>query len=149
MTDPLVKISLWCHHTLMVGDGASSHKIYYIKLDSESWRASKLHYWFKSYSNFAEWVDFAYRWSCIGKGVRLQLAQQVCSNRFSMLIWIARLVPKVAFSSYRSYKTRLKDHLSSKSEFFVMQVCASFLWENWLIDSATHPFPPMPSVCVP
>ena len=35
-------------------------------------------YWFKSgSSNFAEWVDFAYWLSCIGKGLRLQPAQQV------------------------------------------------------------------------
>ena len=29
-----------------------------------SLKASKLHYWFKSYGDFAEWVNFAYRWSC-------------------------------------------------------------------------------------
>ena len=47
----------------MVGDGASSHKVDYVghfleilKLEGQK----KLHYWFKSYSNFAEWVDVAY-----------------------------------------------------------------------------------------
>ena len=35
-------------------------------------------YWFKSYGDFAEWVDFVYWWSCIGKGLRLQPAQQAC-----------------------------------------------------------------------
>ena len=37
-----------------------------------------MQYWFQSYGNFAEWVDFAYRWSCIGKSLRLQPAQQAC-----------------------------------------------------------------------
>ena len=36
--------------------------------DFESRRASKLHYWFKSYGDFAEWVDFAYWWSFSGGG---------------------------------------------------------------------------------
>ena len=31
---------------------------------------------FKSYGNFAEWVDFAYWWCCIGKGLCLQPVQQ-------------------------------------------------------------------------
>ena len=29
-----------------------------------------MHHWFKSYSAFAEWVDFAHWWSCLGKGLR-------------------------------------------------------------------------------
>jgi hypothetical protein len=36
--------------------------------------------WFKSYCTFAEWVDFAYWWNCIGKGLHLQPAQQACSK---------------------------------------------------------------------
>ena len=39
---------------------------------------SKCHHWFKSDGDFADWVDFAYWWSCIGKGLRLQHAQQAC-----------------------------------------------------------------------
>ena len=34
----------------------------------------------QSYGDFAEWVDFAYWWSCIWKGLRLQPAQQACFN---------------------------------------------------------------------
>ena len=41
-------------------------------------RASKLHHWFKSYGHFTNELDFAYRWSCIGKGPRLQPTQQAC-----------------------------------------------------------------------
>ena len=36
--------------------------------DSKPQRASKSHYWFKSYGNFAELVDFAYWWSFSGEG---------------------------------------------------------------------------------
>ena len=46
--------------------------------NSKSPRASKSYYWFNSYDDFAEWVDFAYWLSCIGKGLRLQPAQQAC-----------------------------------------------------------------------
>ena len=45
---------------------------------SKSWKATKLHHWFKSYGHFIEGVDFAYWWSCIGKGLRLQPPQQAC-----------------------------------------------------------------------
>ena len=37
-------------------------------------------YLFKSYGDFAEWVDVAYWWSFIGKDLRLQPAQQACFN---------------------------------------------------------------------
>ena len=36
------------------------------------------HDWFKSYGHFTEGVDFAYWWSFIGKGLRLQPVQQAC-----------------------------------------------------------------------
>ena len=35
-------------------------------------------YWFKRYGDFAELVDFAFWWIYIGKGLRLQPAQQAC-----------------------------------------------------------------------
>ena len=41
-------------------------------------RASKSHHWFKRYGPFTEGVDFAYWWSYIGKGLRLQ----ACFCRF-------------------------------------------------------------------
>ena len=37
-----------------VRDGALSHKIYHLTLQSQ--RASRLHYWFKSYGDFDELV---------------------------------------------------------------------------------------------
>ena len=43
---------------------------------SKSYRAYTLHYWFQSYGDFAELVDFTYWWSCIGNGLCLQPAQQ-------------------------------------------------------------------------
>ena len=50
----------------MIKDGPFSHKIDYVAFcigDSKSQRASKLHYWFKRYGDFTEWVDFALGWS--------------------------------------------------------------------------------------
>jgi hypothetical protein len=44
--------------------------------------ASKTHYWFKSYGDLAERVGFAHLWSFIGKGLRLQPAQQACFMSF-------------------------------------------------------------------
>ena len=41
---------------------------YIILGDFKSRRASKSHYWFKSNSDFAELVDFAYWWSFSGEG---------------------------------------------------------------------------------
>ena len=55
----------------MVQDGAFSHKRYYVTLclgDPKSQTASKSPYWFKSYGNFAEWVDLAFCWNFIGGG---------------------------------------------------------------------------------
>ena len=52
-----VKISLQRRHALMVEDGTYSHKIDYVII-----------YWFKSYGNFAECVDFAYWWSFSSEG---------------------------------------------------------------------------------
>ena len=43
----------------MVRNGAFSHKIDYIKVFQEILNLQG-HYWFKSYGNFAEWVDFSY-----------------------------------------------------------------------------------------
>ena len=45
---------------------------------SKSQRISKLLHWFESYGNFAEWVNFAYWISCIGKGQCLQPAHPAC-----------------------------------------------------------------------
>ena len=60
-----MKKSVQHRHFLTVEDGAFIHKINYIIFlgDSKSRRASKLHYWFKSYGDFAECMDFAYSWS--------------------------------------------------------------------------------------
>ena len=62
-----MKLSLRRRHALMVEDGAFSHKIDNVAIvgDFKSRRASKLHYWFKSYG---KWVDLAYWWSFIGGG---------------------------------------------------------------------------------
>ena len=75
-----VVLSYWRRHTLVVEDGAFSHKMDYVSIfgESKSWRASKSLHWFKRYGNFGEWRDFTYWWSCIGRGLCLQPAQQAC-----------------------------------------------------------------------
>ena len=62
-----VKISLRRRHALMVEDGAFSHKIDYVTIFKEILNLEGL-YWFKSYGDFAEWVNFAYWWSFSSKG---------------------------------------------------------------------------------
>ena len=54
----------------MVEDGAFSPKIDLFQFFGESkyQRASKSHYWFKSYGDFVEWEDFAYWWSSSSGG---------------------------------------------------------------------------------
>ena len=42
--------------------------------------------WFKVDGDFAEWVGFAYWWSCIWKGLRLQPAQQACLITQSVIL---------------------------------------------------------------
>ena len=46
----------------------------------------KSHHWFKSYGHFIEGVDLVYWWSFIGKGLRLQLAQQACFLLYNKLL---------------------------------------------------------------
>ena len=59
--------------------------------DPYSQRVSKLHYWFKSYSDFDQLVDFAYWWSCIGKGLRLQSVQYACFLYSDIAIYLVDL----------------------------------------------------------
>ena len=65
----------------MVRDRSSSYKIVYI-IVIKNFLNPKEHQnpisGSKSYGHFTEGVEFAYCWSCIGKGLRLQPAQQAC-----------------------------------------------------------------------
>ena len=80
-----MKISLQHIHALIFENGAFSHKIGYVTTqDSKYRRAANSHYWFKSYGDFAEWLDFAYWWSCIGKGLRLQAVQKACFGNIQL-----------------------------------------------------------------
>ena len=77
---PLVKISSRHRHAKTVQNGAPAKKQTIFFRDSKSWRESKWHYWFKSYGNLAEWEDFAYWWSCIGKGLPWSLRSRLVSQ---------------------------------------------------------------------
>ena len=71
----------------MVEDEVFSHKIDYVTIFKEILNLEG-HYWFKSYGHFAELVGFACWWSCIGKGLRLQPAQQAFFCYFSATFFI-------------------------------------------------------------
>ena len=60
---------------------------FFQRFKKKPWRASKSLYWFNSYNAFVEWVNSAYWWSCIGKGLRLQPAQQACLKKNISLNW--------------------------------------------------------------
>ena len=78
--------------------------------DSKSWRASKLLvHWFKSYGNFAEWVDFAYWWSCIGKGLPCSLHSRLVFMYFHILFLSRVLIFK--FKTSDSHPKLLALHL--------------------------------------
>ena len=64
----------------MVTNGASSHKTIYIDIFSEIVNLEghlNRCIGSKVTRNFAEWVDFAYWWSCIGKGLPYSLHRLV------------------------------------------------------------------------
>ena len=76
-----MKISLRRRHALTVADSAFSHKIDYVTIFKEilnpEGHPNRIN-GSKVTANFAELVDYAYWWSFIGKGLRLQPAQQAC-----------------------------------------------------------------------
>ena len=60
-----------CENIFTAPPRPNGHEIDYVTIffgDSNSWRASKLHYWFQSYNVFAEWEDFVYWWSFSREG---------------------------------------------------------------------------------
>ena len=54
-------------HAQTVRYCAFSHKIDYVTIFKDILNLEG-HYWFKSYGDFSEWVDFAYWWSFSGGG---------------------------------------------------------------------------------
>ena len=74
LSDPWVSHSFTAAPSQPVKDSSSSYKIDYVIGIS----ALKLNHWFKSCGHLSEGVDVAFWWSCIGKVLRLQPAQQAC-----------------------------------------------------------------------
>ena len=56
---------------------------------SKCQKTPKLYHLLKSYGDFAEKVDYAYWWSCIWIGLRLQSMQQACFLALARLISIS------------------------------------------------------------
>ena len=76
----------------MVEDNAFGHKIDYVTIVKDILNLEG-HYWFKSYGDFAEWVDFAYRWSFIGKGsASAACAAGLSSNTTNKFTDVAKLL---------------------------------------------------------
>ena len=66
-----------------VSNGASGHKTNYIKIFSGILNLEgHLNLCFGSKVT-AEWVDFAFWWSCIGKGLPCSLRSRLVNNKFS------------------------------------------------------------------
>ena len=75
--------ALWRHHAQTVRDSIFSYKRDYVTMIKNFLYPEghpKFLQWFKSYGHFTDRLDLAYWWSCIGKALRLQPAQQACSN---------------------------------------------------------------------
>ena len=76
-----MKISLWRRHALTVADGAFSHKIGYVPIFQENLNLEghlNCITGSKVTAILLNGVDFAHWWSFIGKGLRLEPAQQAC-----------------------------------------------------------------------
>ena len=111
-----VKIILGRCHAQAVRDGAFSNKIDYFRR-FKSQIALKLKYWFKRYVDFAEWVDFAYLCSCIGKGLHLQPAQQACFYWHQDICSVNKWCPFMCSSANAVSKlTGLKISLRSRDD---------------------------------
>ena len=72
-------------------DGAGSHKRDYVTIFQEilNPEGGVQHYWFKSYGDFAEWVDFALLWSFSGGGSAVNgatLSSLILSQGLSRLV---------------------------------------------------------------
>ena len=107
---------------------------------SKSWRASKSHQWFKSYGHFTEGVDFVYRWSCIGKGLRLQPAQQACFNIvpfFYCIIFNAPLQWPSRWSGLGQMSIRTVSILAEKNSLIIRLTVGTLTscilaWLQWI-----------------
>ena len=77
----LMMLASWRLQAQTVIDVASSHKINYVAPVSDILNIKvyqNCDIILKNCGDFAEWVSFAYWWSCIGKGLRLQSGQKAC-----------------------------------------------------------------------
>ena len=91
----VVKISLWCHHALMVEDGAFSHKIDYVTIFKEIPNH-------KGHPNCITGSEVTAFWRNGGilpigvasavKGPRLQPAQQACLLRSTVFYYFKKQI---------------------------------------------------------
>ena len=75
---------------------------------------SKLNNCSKRYGNFNEWVDFAFWWSCIEKGFRLQPAQQGCFYKYCNILRQKRCLVTNLMSAGRPFFNDLNTGIARK-----------------------------------
>jgi hypothetical protein len=61
-----------CENIFMAPPGPNGWRWCYEILNLKG-HQNRIYYWFTSYQDFVEWVNFAYWWRCIGKGLRSRL----------------------------------------------------------------------------
>ena len=131
------EISLRRRHAPTVTDGAYCHKMDYVTIflgDSKSRRASKSHYWFKSYGDFAEWVDSSHWWSFIGKGLLLQPAQQACFHHtitYHTMCHVSRITCQM--SHFTCHLTCITSQVSNVTHFFFFFLLESGRVSLWRV----------------
>ena len=96
-------------------------------IDSKFWRASKLHYWFKSYGHFDECVDFAYWCSCLFSSQLKMLAYKICLRCLTQTVAITMtLTVSVAVTSNMTCDSW---QMWGSKPFFNFSVLAFTIWE--------------------
>ena len=95
---------------------------------SKSWRASKLHHWFKSNGLFSERVDFAFWLGCIRKGLRLKPTQSSYLRIKANILYFVLLLIHTSIntiSMFLYYFFFLNEEKETKA-------CFSFYWKMLL-----------------
>ena len=83
-------------------------------------RISRLYCWFKSYSNFAECVNFANRWTCIWKGLRAACEESLFKY----------LIPRKLNINISSHNNQIS--LESRSNIKINNVSLSLVLDRYI-----------------
>ena len=125
-----------------------------LTLFRDSTSKSKLHCWFKSYGDFAEWLDFVYWWSFIRKGLRATCEAGLFYIKPKFMVNNSFCVLSQYFKTIRSrlgnfFTLLVKQHLSTfQCKIWSLQMIKNFkinaiwpsdfdlwfkLWQFWIV----------------